>query len=452
MKKAFFILLLFCASEFALAQKPIDNSSIRDYKTGKSLPKGASNRLSKKTDTSEWYIPIQYALNIPVIGDSLKSAIGFLQHDSLAKLVYTDGTTANNTWLSVGCILDPKDSAINAALNSGTILNQYASYRLDSIRFTYIYVRNTDSLPDGSGGKLVVTDTLFISYFKGSQIQKYTFDGSQNKYGLVGWRGDSVRMPASAFQTDIVLLTQNDSTGIANTDGKFENFFATKTFSAKAPAGLSVPSNGGKNTDNLIGYAFTFKSGIPTVVGTDTAIMLYQKDPSTLPPGSRRTNYFGFSYAVSDTMRVNQSYFNTSLLAPSLTSYQSYNGWNGYVPGNGFMKEYFIDADFYLTHDDVNTSIHEIVNDNISLNTIFPNPVSSSERPRFSLQLKNTSAITIEIFNLVGQCVKTICTNQHFSAGEHSVEIDLQGLHPGIYMVTIATNGMPASKKLIITN
>jgi hypothetical protein len=253
----------------------------------------------------------------------------------------------------------------------------------------------------------------------------------------------------NTFQTQVFLLSQEDSTGIANTDGKFENYFNTKIFSVKAPAGLSVDANGGTNTDNLIGYTFTFKSGIPTVIGTDTAIMLYQKDPSTFPPGSRRTNYFGFSYATSDSMRANTGFYNTSLLAPSLTSYQPYNGWNGYVPGNGFTKEYFIDADFYLAYDNASVGVQELTNA-VSLGTIFPNPASSSGHSTLLLKVKHTSTVSVALYTMVGQRVKMLYDNSSLAAGEHSLELNTSELEAGIYFVTLTTDGVSSSKKLII--
>jgi hypothetical protein len=451
MKKFVFTALVTLIFTNVFAQIRFDNSLIIDNKSAAISSKIASRALGKKTDTSEWFIPINYAYKIPAISDSLKSFIGFLQQDSLAKIIYADGTTEHNTWLSVGQILDPKDVLIDSTQNSGTRFNSNVSYTLDSIRFPYSYIRNIDSISDGTSGKIALVDTLFIAYFKGDQIHRYSFDATQNKYSLVDWKGGNTRMPNHYFKMDTVLLTQNDSTGIANIDGKFENYFTTKVFSAKAPAGLFVNANGGTNEDNLIGYTFTFKSGIATVVGTDTAIMLYQKDPSTLPAGSRRTNYFGFSYAINQTNAswLNPTYFNTSLLAPYWTAYQPTSGWNGYVSGNGFTKEYFINADFYLTYDNINLAVSELKDENIYVSNIYPNPANTVEGAILSIQTKSPKAISIDIVNVMGQKVKSVLA-KNITAGEARIDLNLEGLQAGIYFVTINSNGITTTKKITI--
>ncbi len=436
------VFILFFLSIHSFAQNRIDNSKTPIYKAQFSFPKH-SNTFNKKSTVSDWYSPLSFAFADSIIGNSLTTGIGFLQYDTLSKIVYADGVIGNNNWLSVGRVLDPKDDIIAKTNNPGIQLNKYVGYTLDSIRFTYAYVRNVDVSS--------VIDTLFISYFKGTAIQKYVFTSSQNKYALVDWRGDSIRFTKNYFAVDTILLTSNDSTGIANTNGNFENYINLKTFLHKVPVGLNVNTNGGYNANNLIAYTLTFKSAIPSVTGTDTAIMLYQKNPTTIPSGSRRTNYFGFYFAMNqDTISwTNQNYFNTSLLVPKWCAYQPSNSCYGYVPGCLFTNEYFIDADFHLTTDN-NVSVEEISNNNFLSYSIYPNPSKQNEMVSLFFDLKNNSIISVEVVNLMGQKLKSV-SNKNMDAVDNRLDIDLSGMNKGIYFINVTANGFTQTKKLLIT-
>ena len=282
MRKIFFLTISIFTISNVFGQAPLKNNPIHT-ELKFSVPQKNTGHQFNKTTVSDWYQPNKFVEADTMIGSTLVHLINFMQHDSLAKNVNANGSIDHNSWLSVGRVLDPKDTMISYTSNPQQKLSNYTSYTLDSIRFTYAYVRNTDSLTNGSSGKIAVTDTLFISYFKGNAIQKYSFNNTLNKYALINWKGDSIRMPSNYFTTDTVLLSKNDSTGIANIGGGFENFFNMKSFVHKAPAGININANNGYNTDNLIAYTLTFISGIKTVIGNDTAVMRYHKAPSTLP-------------------------------------------------------------------------------------------------------------------------------------------------------------------------
>lgn len=90
------------------------------------------------------------------------------------------------------------------------------------------------------------------------------------------------------------------------------------------------------------------------------------------------------------------------------------------------------------------------VNENTASNLVnamvFPNPANNNAI--VSLNLKNNSPVAINLFNTVGQVVKTF--KSEGIAGENRVNLDLEGLAPGIYMVNIKANGLTTTTKLII--
>ena len=445
MKKIFFATISLIIFTPIFGQNFLKNKCEKHF-VSFTVPSKKISQAFGKSGVSNWYSPITYAQVDPIIKNSLSYNIGFLQNDSLAKIVYADGTKDHNSWLSVGRVLDPKDTIISFTNNPTQRLSAYSNYTVDSIRFTYAYVRNADLISVG-GNNFSVIDTLYISYFAGNKIQQYTFANTLNKYALVNWYGDSNnRMPVNFLSVDTILLSHTDSTGIANIGGGFENYINLKSYVHKIPLSISVNAN---NTDNLVGYTLTFKSGIKTVIGSDTAMMLYQKDPTTLPNGIRRTNYFGFYFAqISDTISwQNPTYYNTSLLAPWWCAYTVTNDWYGFVSGNAYSHEYFVDADFHLSS--LNAGVNETKNSDFIWSSIFPNPVKVGSRVSVNFNLKAQSEINIQVYNLVGQLVKTISTEK-YNSGENAVNINVDGLKAGMYFVNIDVNGYSQTQKLSV--
>lgn len=305
MKKLLLSLAAFAAITAGFAQNVPNRHPLIPDTEMNAISKDKSAKFGK-VDVESWYSPNDWIYKDPTISSGLKNYVDFMYHDSNAKsvMMYTSGETTvyGLGQVSIAQVLDPKDDVIDYTDNPGIKLSKFVGYQLDSIAFLYRYVRNVDSISDGIGGKVPVVDTLFIHYFKGNQIAKkgLTFPGPPSRtmrYGSMGWNGGSVRMPANAFYTQTVLLTIADTTSAINFEGGFENRWTAKVMNYAAPSGMTVAP---QVTDDLVAYSITFKSAVPAVIGTDTAIMIYQKDPATLPSGTRRTNYFGYALTVNE--------------------------------------------------------------------------------------------------------------------------------------------------------
>ncbi|MFI5222150.1 MAG: T9SS type A sorting domain-containing protein [Bacteroidia bacterium] len=436
----FFILLLTVSS---FAQMRMNNNPHTLHLNDFEFSNAQNNSAFGKTLISDWYTPIKYDTFSLT---HLQTGIAFMMHDSLAKIFYADGTTGTNQWLGFGRVLDPKDTMISISGTPVFQLSRYNGFMLDSIRFAYAYVRNVDTFSNGN----FVKDTLFIHYFLGNEISKYAFNPSLNRFALVDWIGDSIRLPKNYYATDTIILRKNDSTGVANMNGKFENYFNMKTFTRKCPNGITMNAMNGANTNNLIAYSVVFKSGVPTVSGNDTAIMIWQKDPATIPTGRHRTNYFGFLYTVNtDTVAwSNPNFYSTSLLAPSWAAYVASSGWLGFVSGNAFTHEYFINADFRLITDP-NVAITEINNSSVSGFNLFPNPVHQNEKVFLNFKLNSRSEIKMQMVNILGQQVKSM-ESLIAEPGNHSKEISMDHLSAGIYFLNFLVNGEVHSRKMVV--
>jgi hypothetical protein len=450
MKRIIFILTLISIGTMAFAQlAPVPPFSTEKFSN---IPEKKNFKSQNKLDVSGWYIPLDM-MSKSNVGASIQQFVGFITHDSLHKSVLSDGTiTYGRGATSVGHVLDPKDDLIGQTDNPVLKLSQFISFKMDSVRFTYIYSRRVDSLDDGLGGKLPVVDTLFVAYYVGNSIVKNPFQLTQ-RHARVNWAGGTVRMPIGYYKLDTILLPpgRNDSTRVSNTNGNFENSYQLKVLTLPAPSGMDVAAANGANSNNLVATTFTFKSGIQSVIGTDTAIMSYQMDPSTFPVGARRTNFFGYLQGQNQgtTKWNNPTFFNSSLITYPRYAYAT-SGVQGYLPGVGYNVEQYIDVDFHLTTTSNNVGINEIKNDVVALSNVYPNPARSTEKSVIAFNLKESATVNVSIMNLMGQEVKNLFT-QSFTDGAHAEFLDLSGLKPGVYMVNMTVNGTTVSKKLSVT-
>ncbi|OYU94936.1 MAG: hypothetical protein CFE21_14760 [Bacteroidetes bacterium B1(2017)] len=440
----------------AMAQK-IDNSKDRRFQSvGEASNPFKTKSLHKAGQAvSDWY-SIMDMIDQSNVGSSLTPFVNFMVHDSLNKFIESDGTVRYGGWQSVGQVIDPKDDLINLTTSPQNQLSRFNSYKCDSIAFQYLYVRNVDSISDGMGGKAKVVDTLFVAFFSGAQIKKLSFTSSGDKLALVDW-DYTKRLPANYVSIQTILLNRGDNgifdtTVCNNSNGGFENGWITKIGQIPAPAGMAITANSnGSTTNNLVGMSYTFKSGVPTIVGTDTAVMVYQKDPITTPAGMRRTNYFGcrFQQNSGTTGWANQSFFNTSLFALKNTSYKddgNPNSWKGYVSGNAFTNDLFLESWFHLsTTGSILAGVNET--DNVSITSVYPNPSKGFVKANF--ETKTSSDVKVEIVNLIGQTVKTINFGKT-AAGTYELPMDLTSLNPGVYMISITAGNSTHTQKLVI--
>jgi hypothetical protein len=260
-------------------------------------------------------------------------------------------------------------------------------------------------------------------------------------------------MPSGYFDIDTVLLTSGangnmDTTRANNNNGGFENAWTSKYFQTAAPSGFEFNSNGTTN-DVLVAYAWTFKSGVPAVKGPDTSVFVYQLDPTKAPVGMRRNNYAGYGLFLNEgtTGWENTKAYNTALMALKGSSYASVNGWNGYIAGQAFNNERFVETYFHLT---VTGAIGAGIEDakNVEISGLYPNPATNSTAVRFTLNANND--VTISINNILGQEVATMDLGK-VAAAKYDYNVDLSTLTPGMYTVSVKAGKSVQTQKLMVT-
>jgi hypothetical protein len=83
-----------------------------------------------------------------------------------------------------------------------------------------------------------------------------------------------------------------------------------------------------------------------------------------------------------------------------------------------------------------------------SLSQNYPNPFNPSTKINYSLPVEEN--VTLKIFNVLGQEVKTLISNEMVSAGRHTVTFNASSLPSGIYIYRLQAGDYSISKKMIL--
>jgi hypothetical protein len=175
-------------------------------------------------------------------------------------------------------------------------------------------------------------------------------------------------------------------------------------------------------------------------------------------------NNFGFEVqrsVVSDQRTANTTADSWTLNAESWTKI-------GFVEGNGNSnspKEYSftdntiksgkylyrlkqIDNDgLYSYSNEVEVELENIPTE-FALYQNYPNPFNPSTTIKFGLPMD--SKVVLEVYNIVGQKVKTLINNESKATGYHQVNFNANELATGIYIYRIKANDYTSTKKFVL--
>jgi len=125
--------------------------------------------------------------------------------------------------------------------------------------------------------------------------------------------------------------------------------------------------------------------------------------------------------------------------------------WNGFQ-GTTFwddvqivnLSNLEVGGDFVSIEEDASDEIPNTVH----LNQNYPNPFNPSTI--ISFQLPASDAVSLEIFNMLGQKVYTILDNARLSSGLHRFEFDASALPSGVYLYRLQTSGFVEVRKMTL--
>lgn len=90
--------------------------------------------------------------------------------------------------------------------------------------------------------------------------------------------------------------------------------------------------------------------------------------------------------------------------------------------------------------------VNESAASNLANASLYPNP--AQHNATVGIELKDNSTVMVKIYNTIGQVVRTV--KAEGIIGENNINLNLEGLPAGIYLVNIKAAGLTSTKKLII--
>ncbi len=78
----------------------------------------------------------------------------------------------------------------------------------------------------------------------------------------------------------------------------------------------------------------------------------------------------------------------------------------------------------------------------------YPNPFNPSTLIRFSIPKQES--VTLKVYNILGQAVRTLVDNQSFNAGTHEVEFSGRNIASGVYIFRLETTNYTMQRKMLL--
>lgn len=350
---------------------------------------------------SEWY---NYGETISGLGGNVNYFRNYLFPDSTVLVEFNSGFSS--VWKhSYGQMCDPS----SPNLTNNTLIDENATYTVDSILVWYRYYRFQNQNPD----------TVIIQLFKDDRIHFHESPWSDERsYGNVDYN-PAFRKGDSASYEYTILLGDAD----------------TSTASQRAlliPVGVTVGA--GKK----IAATVTFFPGNPYSPG-DTI------DPVTSANVVNKINAFAI-YDYKDLDKIENQYFynNGMLCTPGIRYNYDTLGWAGsYIAGNAYSSGYYyLDMAFKLTS--TNVGVKDLTGASFAAG-LFPS--ITNENSVLQIQSNLNGNASISLVTVTGE--KIFTTKSFVQSGLNKISLPVKNLSAGIYFVEVEMNEEKQVLKLV---
>lgn len=432
----------------------------------KELPLPSDMQSQKAFEKVSWFHSSAYLIYL--IGQlELKGRYITLQPDSCLRGYTDDKPGFTPGLIGLGMTFDPYSESFNQFFTDGFLPSppKYTyPYRLDSIKTVGVYY-----IPLGYNSASPDTLRFHVFYMnvykKTGYAKDYyttfftTDEGHDTMYlspcvKVTGYdkpKGGKI-VPAmdSVFTYDYILTPQDTTYTFdsAGTSWFRPNLYKIPmTLDGITPDGVIVPYGA------VLGVMIHFVPGYDYELG-DT---LYHGLSDPLEEGQyadgypiRVKNHFSLNYyeIEKSTHKVFADPFgyNNPLIAYSYLLYQKYKNTQG---NNTFQDSCYFGAfdmlpniSFYISVDTLQGGDdfpQAIIEANDLISNIYPNPTND----KVTIDLKNEGNASIQLFNILGQEVKTI------NAYNNKVEVNVSDLHSGIYIIRVEQNNKTYTTKIM---
>jgi len=89
-----------------------------------------------------------------------------------------------------------------------------------------------------------------------------------------------------------------------------------------------------------------------------------------------------------------------------------------------------------------------IIADKFALSEAYPNPFNPSTTINYNLP--SAGNVSLKVYNIMGQLVKTLVNNEFMSAGEYKVTVNFSNMASGVYFYTLTKGNQQLTKKLVL--
>lgn len=440
MKKVLLFTVSLIVSGSVMAQNLINETplKLKDLGDFKDVPQQSIRRDA----STGWYLPYSYTRAASQNANGFQSYVSLLFPDSTVFDVQNTSNTdptpilRGHNDMSWGHIFDPVNGYIQLDQNGLDVYTQHQQYTWDSVFFRMGYVRQVDSVDNGSGNEAIV-DTLFVRYYSNSTggVGTGTLAGLNTYARVLNYNG-TLGYATTQFKTDTIPLTSADTTG--------RSANGWTTLGVALPVEHSVPISSSLLARRLVGFTIHFKPGRTYAAG-DTLVDLTTTRNVNI---AKKNNYIVTSMLIDENAQSEQvpsgQTWDNSLYMPKASRYAVSNTWFGYVPGNAYFSNRYLICGFHISTN--NLSVGSLDDIGAKVGEVYPNPASKGQIS-IPVTVRSSSNVIVTITDVNG---KSVYNNGHEVVGADNVNLSIDNLATGIYNVSVNIEGIVTTKKLMV--
>ena len=365
--------------------------------------------------------------------------------DSGVVNVPSDGSAPfYQAWHSFGTVFEPTDPFYSDQTSTGWRMDRFDTYDVDSLRFSYGYFRDVDSMMVG-GVNTAVVDTIIVQFYKPESLSRWYIGG-------VGeWENHVFTMPNGQLYNpktvtahgnawnDTILLTQAFETPLV--DGSF-NIGQIR---------VAVPDSVkafGENYDlagrHTAGMSITYKPGQPYSFGDTLANFNDNVTVKNQLNNFGAIVFFNEGAGMEQDRHANNSFVTNRQVIAGNELFDLFRGYLATMATAGWNNDFFFDGDFYVTADVEPGSVNNI--NTLSIKA-YPNPATAGQTVAISID-ENASIndVRIELTDVLGNVV----SNEFTSNGNNTYSVATNGVTPGVYFINVNANNSTGTVRVII--
>ena len=202
------------------------------------------------------------------------------------------------------------------------------------------------------------------------------------------------------------------------------------------------------DSGNLVGTDPQYGAGITTMIGAAGTTVPPEDGLGLLPylaaargNGGVANDIWGYGYQVPDFSSI---IWTPTWPLPEQTSNDlKYSASVMATDGMQYGDPYW----FTLNPTSVETKLPQLP-DAFKLYEAYPNPFNPSTTIRYSIP--ESGSITLKVYNVTGQVVKTLIDNEYRASGSYDIKVDMSKLSSGVYFYTLRENSNFMTKKMIL--